>query len=172
MSDTIAENRVGIALIERETDGVLADVVLLKPASIRRLKDQPISAVAAIVDEPVTANQQLFRKHDGGTRGVLRESVTLEPISVGIHVMQAISRSMDEVAFNSAIIRERKVDSVARIADLVSANQVSFRIPLMNPVAASIRNKRGVAILAALPDSFLNRIAGGSEGCLALNAVI
>ena len=86
------------------------------------------------------------------------EGVVLENISVRIHVVQPVTRVMDEIVFDARIVRERKINAVARLADFVAANQIAFAIPLVNAVAASIGDERGVAILAASADVFFHRL--------------
>ena len=65
---------------------------------------------------------------------------------------------VNEIVFHTAVVRERKVNAVTCIADFVTANQIAFAIPLMNAVAAPIRDESGVAIFGALADSFFNRV--------------
>ena len=105
--------------------------------------------MAAVIDEAIAAHDQFFREHDRGAGRVFREGVVLENISVRIHVVQAVADVMDEIVFDPRIVRERKINPVARVADLVAADQIAFAIPLMNAVAAAIGDERGVAILGA-----------------------
>ena len=114
--------------------------------------------MAAVVDETIAAHDQVFRKHDRGAGCIFGEGVVLENVSVRIHVVQPVAGVMDEIVFDARIVRERKINAVARVADLVAANQIAFAIPLMNSVAAAIGDERGVAVFGALADSFFHRL--------------
>ena len=134
----IAGDLVFVALIERKTNGVLGNLVLFEPAAIGRLKNESVSAMAAVADETIATHDQFFREHDRGAGGIFRERVVFENISVRIHVVQAVADVMDEIVFDARIVRERKINPVARVADFVTANQIAFAIPLVNSVAAAI----------------------------------
>ena len=84
--------------------------------------------------------------------------VVLKNVSVRIHIVQTITGVPDQIVFDVRVIGEREIYAVARIADLVSADQNSFTIPLMNSVAAAVRNERGVAIFRALANAFFHRL--------------
>ena len=116
--------------------------------------------MAAIVHEPIAAHDEVLRKHDRRAGGVLREGVVLENISVRIHVVQAVANVVDEIIFDPRIVREGKINPVARLADFVPANQIAFAIPLVNAVTAAIGDQRCVAILRAAPDCLFT---GSSE---------
>ncbi len=115
--------------------------------------------MATVVDEAIAAHDQFFREHDRGAGGVLREGVVLENIAVRIHVVQAVPDVVDEIVFDTGIVCERKINSVARIADFVATDQIAFAIPLVNSVAATIGHQRGVTVLGAGSDSFFDRLA-------------
>src|SRR5262245_54987760 len=118
------------------------------------LKDQAVSAIAAIIHEPVAAHDHVFRKHDRCACSILSKRVVLKNVSVRIHVVQTVTDVMDDIVFDMRVVGKRKINAIARVADLIAADQISFTIPLMNSVAAAIGDKSGVTILGALADSF------------------
>ncbi len=128
--------------------------------------------MATVVDEAIAAHDQFFREHDRGAGGVLREGVVLENISVRIHVVQAVADVVDEIVFDTGIVRERKINSVARIADFVAADQITFAIPLVNSVAAAIGHEHCVAIFRAGSNTLLDRLGGGGQSRFTLDAVV
>ena len=71
--------------------------------------------------------------------------------------MQSVTRVMDEVVFHAGVVREGEINTVARLADVVSTNQIAFAIPLVNAIAAPVRDEGRVAIFRALPDAFFDR---------------
>ena len=72
--------------------------------------------------------------------------------------MQAVADVVDEIVFDARIVRERKINAVARVADFVAADQIAFAIPLVNSVAAAIGDERGVAVFGAGSNSFFDRL--------------
>ena len=65
---------------------------------------------------------QILRKHDGGARRIFGEGVVEENVVVRIHVVQAVADVMNEIVFDARIVREGKINAVARLADFVAAN--------------------------------------------------
>ena len=172
LHDAIADDFVRVALIEREADRIFGDLIPFQRAAVGRLKNESVSAMAAVIDEAIAAHYQSLREHDGGAGRVFGKRVVLESIAVRIHVVQAVADVMDEIVFDPRIVRERKINAIARVADLVAADHVSFAVPLVNAVAAPIGNERGVAILAAAANCFLHRLICRGQRRLALNAVV
>ena len=97
-------------------------------------------------------------EHDRTAGGVFREGVVLENVVVGIHVVQSVADVMDGVVFDARVIGEGKIDAVARLADVVAANQIAFAVPLVNAVAAAVGDEGGVAVFRALADAFFDRL--------------
>ena len=79
---------------------------------------------------------------------------------------------MHEVVFDARIVREGKINAVARLADVVPANQIALAIPLVNAVAAPVGDERGVAIFRALPDAFFDRLGRRRDRRFSFDAVI
>src|SRR6266508_1464768 len=127
-SDPIADNFILIALVKGKPDRVLADLVLLQAAVVGRLENEAISAVASIAYEPITAHDHVFRKHDRRASRVFGERVVFKSISVRIHVVQPVTGVLDEIVFDARVVSERNINAVARIADVVAADQISFAI--------------------------------------------
>jgi len=73
--------------------------------------------------------------------------------------VQAVADVVDEIVLYARIVCERKINSVARVADFVATDQIAFAIPLVNSVAAAIGHQRGVTGLGAGSDSFFDRLA-------------
>src|SRR5215470_14426365 len=113
MSHAVADDGVRIALIERQADRILVDLVLLKPAAIGRLENQSVSAMAAVIDETIAANNQIFREHDRGAGGIFGERIALKNVCVGIHVVKPVAHMMNDIVFDAAVVGERKINSVA-----------------------------------------------------------
>ena len=165
LGDAVAGNFVVVALIEGKTDRVRGDLVLFQLAAVGRLKDQAVGAMAAVIDETIPAHDQFLREHDGGAGRIFGEGVVEENVVVRIHVVQAVADVVNEVVFDEGIVRERKINAVARLADFVSANGGPVAIPLVDAVAAAIRDQRRVAILRALPDAFFHRLGRWCDRC-------
>src|SRR5215469_11303828 len=142
--DPIPDDLILIALVKGKPDRVFADVVLLKAAIIGRLKNEAVSAIATIAYEPIAAHDNVFRKHDRGASRIFCERVVFKNVSVRIHVMQPVADAVDEIVFDARIVGKRKINSVARVADFVAADQVSFTIPLVNSVATTVCSESGV----------------------------
>ena len=158
--DPIADHFILIALVKRKPDRVFADLVLLKAAVVRRLENEAVSAVASIAYEPIAAYDHVFRKHDRRASRILGECIVFKNICVRIHVMKPVTDVVDEIVFDARIVRKRKINAIPRVADLVAADQVSFTIPLVNSVAATVCSESGVAIFGALADSLFHRLNG------------
>src|SRR5215471_18564388 len=156
--DSIAGDVILIALVKGKSDSVFADLVLFKAAVVGRLENEPVGAVATIAYKPIAAHDHVFRKHDGGASRIFGERVVFKNICVRIHVMKPVTDVADEIVFDARIVGERKIDTVPRVADFVSADQISFAIPLVNSVAAAVRNESGVAVFGTLADPFFHRL--------------
>src|SRR5215831_8493716 len=156
--DPIAGDFILIALVKRKPDRVFADLVLLKVAVVGRLENEAVSAVASIAYEPIAANDHVFRKHDRGAGSIFGERVVFKNICVRIHVMKPVTDVVDEIVFHARVVGERKIDAVPRVADFVTADQISFTIPLVNSVATAVCNESGVTVLGTLADSFFHRL--------------
>jgi hypothetical protein len=52
--------------------------------------------------------------------------------------VQAVTDMVDEIVFNTGIVRERKINAISRIADFVAAKQIALAIPLVNSVPATV----------------------------------
>src|SRR5262245_33786318 len=146
----IASDFILIALVKGKPDRVFADVVLFKAAVIGRLENQPISAVASIADEPIAAHDHVLRKHDRGASSTFSKGVVFKNICVRIHVMKSVTDAVNKIVFDARVVGKRKINAIARIADFVPADQISFAIPLVNSVAAAVGNKSGVAVFCTL----------------------
>ena len=72
--------------------------------------------------------------------------------------MEAVTGVLDQIVFDARVVSERKIYAVARVSDLIPANQISFTIPLVNSVAAAVCNQSRVAVLTTLADSLLDRL--------------
>ena len=79
---------------------------------------------------------------------------------------------VNNVGLDAAMVGEGKVDAVACIADVVPANQAALAVPLVDSVAAPVRDQRRIAVLRGLADSFFNGLAGRGQSCLAFDAII
>src|SRR5206468_2808356 len=130
-SDPIADNFILIALVKGKPDRILADLVLLQAAAVGRLENEAISAVASIAYEPITAHDHVFRKHDRGASRVFGECVVFKNISVRIHVVQPVTGVLDQIVFDARVVSERKINAVARIADLVCRLLLENKIQLV-----------------------------------------
>ena len=113
-----------------------------------RLQQQAVGPMAAVGDEPVARQRQALREHQRRAGGVVSEDVPLEPVAIGIHVVQPVAHVLDVVVAHVGAVDEREVDAVARIADDVAGDDVAGRVPDVDAVAAPVLVERDGAQLA------------------------